>query len=95
MTAVTPQQQRLTTASKTIAAKLQAFRDGLTPDEQTALGIALRRFDAQPEDAAEDTAGFSSAALLGLAGTRVLLLLTGLETFPPFQPREPSPGPQP
>jgi hypothetical protein len=39
----------------------------------------------------EDVSGYSMVTVLALAETRVRLLLTGLESFPPFQPRRQSP----
>lgn len=36
-------QQRLDEAARSVAAKLQAFHDNLTPDEQQVLGTAVQR----------------------------------------------------
>jgi hypothetical protein len=92
MTDITPeQQQQVEALAGSIAAKLTTFHESLTPDEQRVLGAALRQLGTPADDAAGDTAGYSTVTLLALAATRVSLLLTGLETFPPFQPREPSP----
>jgi len=53
-------EQRLEAAGKSAAAKLRAFGEGLTPDEQQALDLALRRLGAQTDGAGADTAGYAT-----------------------------------
>ena len=60
MTQVTPTQQRLEAAGKSAAAKLRALQEGLTPDEQQALDLTLRRLRVQPAEATEDAAGYAT-----------------------------------
>jgi hypothetical protein len=50
--------QQLAAASWSVSAKLQAFHDGLTPDEQRALDIALRRVGARADGTTEDATGY-------------------------------------
>jgi hypothetical protein len=89
MTQTAAEQQQLEAVADRFAEKLKAFHDGLAADEQAVLGIARRQM-AGADDGTEDTTGYS-VALLERAAIRVVFLLSGLETFPPFQPRQPSP----
>jgi len=50
--------QQLAAAAWSVSAKLQAFHDGLTPDEQRALDIALRRVGARADGTTEDATGY-------------------------------------
>jgi hypothetical protein len=86
MTRITPEQQRLEAASKSVAAKLQAFRDELTTDEQQVLGLAFGAIAAARSD--EDVAGYSGTDPIGEVRDWCLT----------WQPRWPVPGypyPQP
>lgn len=49
--------EQLEAAAKSVAAKLQSFHDGLTPDEQQVLALALRQDAAQTDEPAGDTSG--------------------------------------
>jgi hypothetical protein len=83
------QRGQVEAAAERVADKLKAFQDSLAADEQTVLAVALRQM-AGADDGTEDTAGYS-VALLERAAMQVVLLLSGLETFPPFQPGPSSP----
>jgi hypothetical protein len=59
MTAIaTAEQQQLATAARSASAKLLAFHEGLTPDEQRSLDAALRQLSMSPDETAEDVAGY-------------------------------------
>jgi hypothetical protein len=51
------EQQQMEAAARGVAAKLQAFHAGLTPDEQQVLSLALRYSGADADEAAGDTSG--------------------------------------
>jgi hypothetical protein len=57
MTEIATAEQQLEVAAGSASAKLQAFDEGLTPDEQRALALALRCLAAGGGDPNEDTAG--------------------------------------
>jgi hypothetical protein len=46
-------------AARSVAAKLEAFHESLTPDEQQKLDVALRSIGAGGGESAEDAAGYS------------------------------------
>jgi hypothetical protein len=50
-------QRRQDEAASGVAAKLQAFHDSLTPDEQRALGVALQQIATGAHESGEDAAG--------------------------------------
>ncbi|MGH2584379.1 MAG: hypothetical protein ACRDJE_05640 [Dehalococcoidia bacterium] len=54
--------QQPETAGRSAAAKLQAYLDGLTPDEQQAIERGLRRLVTQADERAEDAAGYAAGA---------------------------------
>jgi hypothetical protein len=62
MTQITPTQQS-ETAGRSAAAKLQAFLDGLTPDEQQAIELGLRRLVVQADESTGDAAGYALPGL--------------------------------
>ncbi|MGH2584074.1 MAG: hypothetical protein ACRDJE_04100 [Dehalococcoidia bacterium] len=67
MTQITDQQQqRLEDAARSVGAKLQAFHDGLSPDERLVLGAALQPFSAGADEPADDTAGHVLAGVVTL-----------------------------
>ena len=63
MTAV--EQARLEEAAGSVAAKLQAFRAGLTLDEQRVLAFALHHIGEDRDGAEGDTAGYMIPGALG------------------------------
>jgi hypothetical protein len=84
MTQITPEHQRAETAGRSVAAKLQAFHQGLTPDERSVLDAALRQLGTHPDEATSDTAGYSTVAAAEWAARHVLLLV--LRGTAPYQP---------
>lgn len=52
------QQQWIEAATASVATKLHAFHQGLTPDEQQVLGAALRHLDVRPVDTTQDVHGY-------------------------------------
>ncbi|MGH2588146.1 MAG: hypothetical protein ACRDJE_24775 [Dehalococcoidia bacterium] len=60
MTQIAAAQQQMETAAWSIAAKLQAFHESLTPDEHLAIDTALRHLNARPDETAEDVAGYQT-----------------------------------
>ena len=67
MTQITDdQKQRLEDAARSVGAKLQAFHDGLSPDERLVLGAALQPISAGANEPADDTAGHTVAGVLTL-----------------------------
>jgi len=60
MTQNTPTQQHVETAGRSAAAKLQAFHESLTPDEQQAIELGLRRLGARADESTGDAAGYVS-----------------------------------
>jgi len=63
MTQVTADQQWTETAARSAAAKLQAFHEGLTPDERLVLDLVRQRLDTRPDETAEDVAGYRNNEL--------------------------------
>jgi hypothetical protein len=62
MAQITPEQlQRMEAAARSVAAKLQAFQESLTPDEQRALGAALRGTGATSGETTDDVLGHTTA----------------------------------
>jgi hypothetical protein len=59
MTQVTEEAQQMQAAARSVATKLHAFHDGLTPDEQQALDFALRRVGARGTVTSEDADGYA------------------------------------
>jgi hypothetical protein len=59
MTETTITRERLESAGASVAAKLQGFQEGLTPDEYLALDLALRHLAARRDEAQEDAVGHS------------------------------------
>jgi hypothetical protein len=57
MAQIMTDQPRLEAAARSVAAKLQAFHEGLTPDEQMALDLALRQFGTEADGSEEDVSG--------------------------------------
>jgi len=56
MTQITEEQQRQ--AARNVAAKLEAFHESLTSDEQQVLDTALRRVGAEGNPTTEDASGY-------------------------------------
>jgi len=54
----TTEQQQIKAAARSASAKLLAFHEGLTPDEQRALDAALRHLTMRPDETAEDVTGY-------------------------------------
>ncbi|MGH2585458.1 MAG: hypothetical protein ACRDJE_11140 [Dehalococcoidia bacterium] len=52
------EQQQMEAVARSASAKLLAFHEGLTPDEQRALDAALRHLNMRPDGTAEDVAGY-------------------------------------
>jgi hypothetical protein len=65
MTQSTTEQQRLEAVARSVAAKFQAFHDGLTPDEHTALNLALQQIGTPADEPADDVAGYKVVQLYG------------------------------
>lgn len=61
-------QQRLEDAARSVGAKLQAFHDGLSPDEQAMLGAVLVHGVGELGDPSDDTVGYTPMAGLKLMG---------------------------
>ena len=57
MAQITSDQQRFEAAVTSLSAKLEGFRDGLSPDEQVMLAAVLRQAGAGPDEATDDVAG--------------------------------------
>jgi hypothetical protein len=59
-------------AARSVAAKLEAFHDGLTPDEQRVLDAALRSIAAGGEETTEDATGYFSPVWLPLIVVKIV-----------------------
>jgi hypothetical protein len=66
------QKQQMEVAARSVAAKLQAFHDGLTPDEQRVLDVALRSITEGAGETAEDATGYFSPIWLPLIVVKIL-----------------------
>jgi hypothetical protein len=75
MTQIAADERRMRAAGSA-AAKLQAFHDSLTPDEQQVLDSALRRAGAREDATMGDATGFLiSVGQLPLIAVRIVELL--------------------
>lgn len=83
MTEMTTDQQRMEAAARSAGVKLQAFHEGLTPEEQMALDRAMRQAGAETGESPDDAAGYSTATVLGMMAARVAILLIGAPYQPP------------
>lgn len=80
----TDQQQRMKAAAGSAGAKLQAFHEALTPDEQLALDRAMRQVGAGAGEPADDAAGYStSMAMIGMAARVAAILQMGTAPYAP------------
>jgi hypothetical protein len=86
MSQTTEEQQQMEAAARSIAAKLQAFHDRLTPDEQHVLDSALRSIAAGADETADDTTGYLTPASLPLISVKILELYTQSQQ-PPQTPQ--------
>ena len=71
MTERTPDQEQMAAAAGSVAAKVQAFLEGLTPDERLVFATALQPTVPEADEAAGDTAGYMTAAQM-LAGRLIV-----------------------
>ena len=88
----TEQEQQMEAAARSVAAKLQTFRESLTPDEQRVLDGALRSVAAGAGDTADDTTGYAST--LGYLTLIVNALYVSTLAQEALAPASPSPQSQ-